>query len=85
MKLARVEGKIYCTALDPKLIGVKLYVIQPLNENLEPMGKKIIAADGVGAQEGQIVFWVGAREAATCITPEEKPIDAGIVGIVDKV
>ena len=49
------------------------------------MGKKIIAADGVGAQEGQIVFWVGAREAATCITPEEKPIDAGIVGIVDEV
>ena len=85
MKLAKVEGKLYCTKKDPKLEGVKLYIIQPLDENLSPMGKKIIAADGVGAEEGQVVFWVAAREATLCIPGREIPVDAGIIGIVDHV
>lgn len=85
MKLGRIEGKIYCTAADPELAGVKLYVLQPLDDNLEPMGAKIIAADGVGAQEEQIVFWVSAREATLCMEGREIPVDAGIVGIVDDI
>ncbi len=85
MKLARILGKLYCTASDPKLTGAKLYVIQPLDENLAPMGKAIVAVDGVGANEGQIVFWVSAREATLCIPGREIPADAGIVGIVDSV
>ncbi len=85
MRLGRVEGKVYCTACDPKLLGVKLYVLQPLDEGLRPVGRKIIAADGVGAQEGQIVVWVSAREATLIIPGREIPADAGIVGIVDEV
>jgi len=85
MKLARILGKLYCTVSDPKLTGVKLYVIQPLDESLAPMGNAIVAVDGVGANEGQIVFWVSAREATLCIQGREIPADAGIVGIVDSV
>jgi len=85
MKLGRIEGKIYCTAADPELKGIKLYVLQPLNKDFEPMGTKIIAADGVGAQEEQIVFWVSAREATLCVEGREIPVDAGIVGIVDNI
>jgi len=85
MKLARIDGKIYCSASDEKLKGVKLYIIQPLDDNLSPMGKRIVAADGVGAQEGQIVFWVSAREATLAIPDMEIPADAGIVGIVDSI
>lgn len=85
MKLGLVQGKLFCSVIDPKLRGAKLYVVQPLDENLKPMGSKIIAADGVGTQEGQIVFWVSAREASLCIVGKEIPADAGIVGIVDGV
>ncbi len=85
MKLARIDGKIFCTASDPKLKGVKLYIIQPLDDKLQPIGKRIVAADGVGSQEGQIVFWVSAREATLAIPEREIPADAGIVGIVDEI
>ena len=85
MKLGRVVGKLYCTRKDPKLEGVKLYVIEVLDEKLNSIGRRIVAADGVGAQEGQIVFWVAAREATLCIPQREIPADAGIVGIVDRV
>ena len=85
MKLARIDGKLYCTAMDPKMRGVKLYIIQPLDSSLNAMGKRIVAVDGVGAQEGQIVFWVSAREATMTIVGREIPADAGIVGIVDEI
>ncbi len=85
MKLGLVLGKLFCSAIDPKLRGAKLYVLQPLDENLNPMGSKIVAVDGVGAQEGQIVFWVSAREASLCIPGKEIPADAGIVGIVGEI
>jgi len=85
MKLGQIIGKLYCTISDPKLNGVKLYVLQPLDEKLNIMGKPIIVADGVGAQEGQIVFWVSAREATLCIPDRIIPADAGIVGIVDSI
>ncbi|RKZ26950.1 ethanolamine utilization protein EutN [bacterium] len=85
MKLGKIIGKLFCTIADPKLDGVKLYVIQPLDSELNPMGKSIVAADGVGSQEGQIVFWVSAREATLCIQNREIPVDAGIVGIVDAI
>ena len=85
MKLGKVIGKLFCTIADHKLDGVKLYIIQPLDSELNPMGKSIVAADGVGSQEGQIIFWVSAREATLSIPDREIPADAGIVGIVDSV
>ncbi len=83
MKLGRIVGKVWATQKDPQLEGVKLYVLQPVDEALRAVGKPLIAADAIGSGEDDIVFWVGSREA-TFIFPEKKvPCDAGIVGIVD--
>lgn len=83
MKLGRIVGKVWATQKDSQLVGVKLYVMQPIDEKYQPVGKPIIAADAIGSGEGDIVFWVGSREA-TFIFPDKKiPCDAGIVGIVD--
>ena len=38
----------------------------------------------VSAGEGEIVYWVGAREAPNAFS-EPPPIDAAIVGIVDRI
>ncbi len=83
MKLGIIVGKVWATQKDPQLTGVKLYVLQPVNEKREKMGKPLIAADAVGAGEGELVYWVGSREATFAITGKKIPSDASIVGIVD--
>lgn len=83
MKLGKVIGKVWATCKDPQLQGVKLYVLQPIDENYQPMGKPIIAADAIGSGENEIVFWVSAREATFGIQGKKIPSDATIVGILD--
>ncbi len=83
MKLGKVIGKVWATQKDPQLEGVKLYVLQPVDEHLQAMGKAIIAADAIGSGEGEIVYWVGAREATYALPEKKIPADAAIVGIID--
>jgi ethanolamine utilization protein EutN len=83
VKLGRVIGKVWATQKDPQLNGVKLYVMQPIDENYAPMGKAIIAADAAGCGEGEIIFWVSAREATYGMEGKKIPSDATIVGILD--
>ena len=42
-------------------------------------------ADGSRAGEGDIVWWVGGREAALALPETFVPVDAAVVGIVDAV
>ena len=83
MRLGRVIGKLWATQKDPQLDGVKLYVMQPLDEELNADGAPIIVADTIGAGEGDVVFWVRAREATFAVPGRKIPSDATIVGIVD--
>ena len=83
MKLGKVVGKIWATHKDPQLTGVKLYVLQPLNDDMQAVGTPIIAADAIGSGEGDFVFWVGSREGTFAIPGKKIPSDASIVGIID--
>ena len=83
MRLGKVTGKVWATIKDPQLIGVKLYIMQPLTKGLKPVGNPIVVADGVGSGEGDIVYWVGSREGTNAIPGKKIPSDASIVGIVD--
>jgi ethanolamine utilization protein EutN len=83
MRLGKVIGKVWATRKDPQFTGIKLYVMVPVDENHKPMDKPIIAADIVGSTEGDIVFWVGAREATLGLPEKHMPSDATIVGILD--
>ena len=84
MQLARVIGEVVSTVKDPNLSAVTLLVLQPLNPSGEPIGRTLVAADSVGAGVGENVFFVRGREAAFPFYPVEPPIDASIVGIVDR-
>ncbi len=84
MKLARVKGKVICTVKDPQLEGVKLRIIEPVDSTGKPQGGPIVAADSVSAGDGELVWWVTAREATYCLTDKKIPADAAIVGIVDQ-
>lgn len=83
MQIARVIGDVVVTRKDPELTGITLLVLQPLAPDRTPIGRTLVAADSVGAGIGEIVFFVRGREASFPWLPNEAPVDAGIVGIVD--
>jgi ethanolamine utilization protein EutN len=84
MQLAKVIGDIVATCKDEKLRGIKLLIVQPLSPDREPRGLPLVAADAVGAGVGEEVFFVRGKEASFPFYPGEPPVDAGIVGIVDR-
>jgi microcompartment protein CcmK/EutM len=74
------------TVKAPNLDGVRLLIVQPLTRKLEPNGQPVVAADALEtAGPGQLVYIVGAREAAEAMANRFAPVDHAIVGIVDAV
>jgi ethanolamine utilization protein EutN len=85
MFFAKVIGTIWATRKDENLKSFKLQVIQPLNSKQENTGTPIVAVDTVGAGPGETVIYITAREAVIPLPVEMAPVDASIVGIVDKI
>ena len=84
MQLARVIGHVVATHKDESLVGIKLLVVQPLTAERQRVGRPLVAVDSVGAGAGEVVFFVRGKEASFPFYPVEPPVDAGIVGIVDR-
>lgn len=85
MRIGKNVGTVVCSRKDPKLDAKKLYLVQPLNNERNPVGDIIVAVDGVGSGIHETVFFVTHREAAYAIEGEVIPADAAIVGIVDDI
>lgn len=85
MYLARVIGTIWATRKDENLISFKLQFIQPINAQRQHVGDPIVAVDTVGAGPGETVFFITAREATIPLPVDMAPVDASIVGIVDRI
>ncbi len=85
MYLARVIGTIWATRKDEHLHGFKLQFIQPLNAEEQSVGSPIVAVDTVGAGPGETVMYITAREAVIPLPVEMAPVDASIVGIIDRI
>lgn len=84
MHLAKVIGDVVATRKDDNLVGLTLLIVQPLTPERQPAGRPIVAVDAVGAGVGEEVFFVRGKEASFPFYPVEAPVDAGIVGIVDR-
>ena len=85
--MARVIGRIVATRKDPALEGVTILMVQPLDQNLEPKGKPLIATDSLGIRgPDEIVFLVSSGDAVYT-GPDGRPIpvDAAVMGIIDEV
>jgi ethanolamine utilization protein EutN len=86
MQLARVIGTVVATMKSPNMEGVRLLIVQPLTRRLEPVGQPVVAADALEtAGPGELVYIVGAREAAEAMPDRFVPVDHAIVGIADAV
>ena len=84
MKLGRVTGRVVCTLRYPGLEGVRLVWLQPLNAHLEPQGGSLVACDPQQAGPGDLVYWIGGREASMALREPFVPVDAAILGHVER-
>ena len=85
MYIGLVIGNVVCTIKDPTLTGIKLLVIQPLNDEKKPIGDPIVAADGIATSGiGEFVYLAGQKEAAYPFPNHFAPVDAAIVGFIDQ-
>lgn len=84
MFLARVTGRVWSTMKNQALEGQRLLIVEPVTPDLKPTGKRLVAADCVGAGAGELVYCCRGREASFPFLPAEVPTDTTIVGIVDE-
>jgi ethanolamine utilization protein EutN len=85
MFFARVIGTVWATRKDEHLQGFTLQFLQPLNGRRENAGDPIVAVDTVGAGPGETVMYITAREATIPLPVDMAPVDASIVGIIDRI
>jgi ethanolamine utilization protein EutN len=86
MKLGRVVGRVVCTRKLECFDGLKLLLVQPVDEAGKDAGAVLAAFDTARAGEGDLVMWEAGKEAAQA-NPNGwfNPLDAAIIGIVDAV
>ena len=86
MQLAHVVGTVVSTQKNRWLVGAKLLLVQPVTLEDKPRGVALIAVDSVGAGVGEKVLIVlEGRAAIDVLGRKRAPVDAAIVGIVDRV
>jgi ethanolamine utilization protein EutN len=83
MIIGKVIGNVWATRKDEKLNGFKFLVVKPLYQD----NKTFVAADGgVGAGLEDLVLVVSGSSARVSLEGKGNiPIDATIVGVIDKV
>lgn len=84
MKIGRVTGTVVSTMKLESLEGIKLLLVQPLDENMENSGNSLVACDTVQAGTGDLVIYEGGREAALSLDNWYNPADAAVIGIIDQ-
>ena len=86
MVLAQVIGTVVSTHKSEDLTGLKLLMLEKVDpRTMKGAGSFVVALDGVGANEGEIVFYVTGSSARYTEVSKGKPTDATIVAIVDTV
>lgn len=85
MRLGKVIGTVVSTQKVDSIKNYKILILQPLNNDKEPLGDPIAVVDVIRAGRGSIVLWEKSREASHALDEEFAPVDASIVAIVDTV
>jgi microcompartment protein CcmK/EutM len=86
MVLARVSGTVVATQKPASLSGLRFLLLERVDAaTMKGRGDFVVAIDAVGANAGEIVFYVGGSSARMTDATKGKPSDATIVAIVDEV
>ncbi len=84
MVLGKVIGTVWSTRKDEKLVGSKFLIVKELDLEYKPKNNFIVAVDSVGAGVGETVLYATGSSARATVQTKDKPVDAVIMAIVDK-
>jgi ethanolamine utilization protein EutN len=86
VQIARVIGTVVATQKHRKFDGAKLLLVQPVTLDDRPNGTVLLAVDAVGAGvHERVLIVIEGRAAGDALGRRTAPVDAAIVGIVDRV
>lgn len=85
MKLGKIVGTVVSTQKEPKVDGLKFFVVRDLGLDLSIKDSFVIAADAVGAGVGEIVLYASGSSARQTQATTNRPVDATVMAIVDMV
>jgi carbon dioxide concentrating mechanism protein CcmL len=85
MQIAKVRGTVVSTHKEPSLRGVKLLLLQFVDEEGRLLPEYEVAGDQVGAGVDEWVLVSRGSAARQMDGSERRPIDAMVVAIIDTV
>jgi ethanolamine utilization protein EutN len=87
MNLCRVLGTVVATEKHPSFHARKILVVQPLDEQLAPLGKSYLAVDNTSsAGKGDVVLVMNEGSGARQVLGDKQaPIRSLIMGVVDRI
>lgn len=89
MQYGLVKGTVIATQKVKELQGYSLKMLVACDSKKNVLGEPFAALDSIGARPGDLVLWVGKREASMAVPNptvlNNIPIDAAITGIIDDI
>ncbi len=84
MILGKVIGTVWATRKDENLTGMKFLIVRHVDLDYCLKDQYVVAVDSVGAGVGEVVLVASGSSARQTDVTKNKPVDAVIMAIVDK-
>jgi microcompartment protein CcmK/EutM len=84
MFLGKVVGTIWATRKDEELVGMKFQLVKHVGLDYKVKDTFVVAVDTVQAGVGDIVLVCSGSSARQTALTKNKPVDAVIMAVVDK-
>ena len=85
MLLGRVVGTVVSSQKESELEGLKFLLLEATDSTGVSKGTQLVAADAVGAGQGDLVLYASGSSARLTKVTENRPVDAVVMAIVDLV
>jgi ethanolamine utilization protein EutN len=82
--LGKVIGTVWSTKKDEQLVGAKFLIVREIDLDLNDKERFVVAVDSVGAGEGEVVLVATGSSSRMTTFTKDKPVDAVVMAIVDK-
>lgn len=83
MLVGRIVGTVVSTQKEPRLEGLKFFVVKRVDVENKMSEAFVVAADAVGAGVGETVLYATGSAARQTPLTDARPVDAVVMAIVD--
>lgn len=84
MFLGKVVGTVWATRKDKELVGMKFQIVKHVGLDYRAKDTFVVAVDTVQAGVGDVVLVCSGSSARQTEQTKNKPVDAVIMAVVDK-